>query len=101
KNNSIINKLLLLFQADYSGCKDDLNVAPLVEKWSEIMEKMKQENIPFSIRELNVNGLDLQRIGIKKAETSKVLDSLLKCVCDLEIKNEKNSLLKKAKCLIV
>ena len=65
------------------------------------MEKMKRDKIPFSLKELNVNGLDLQKIGVKHADISKMLDALLKKVCYYEVKNEKKLLMKKAQCLNV
>ena len=52
----IADDLLLLKQADYSACKDDLSTAPCVKRWRALMDKMKGEGVPFSLKQLAVKG---------------------------------------------
>lgn len=90
----ILQKLLLTKQADYSACKDDPGVAPVVTKWKGILEKMRAEGVPFSLKELAVKGDDLAFLPPeKRAETLKAL--LLYCAED-GARNEREKLLKYA-----
>jgi hypothetical protein len=49
KNYPFIPKLLLAKQADFSACKDDLSLAPTVERWQGIIEKMKEQGAKLII----------------------------------------------------
>lgn len=69
--------LLALLQADYSACKDDLSPAPVAVKWLEIYNRMEREHAPRSLRELNVNGKELQTLGVPPERTAAVLHKLL------------------------
>ena len=55
----VIDDLLALKQADYSACKDDLSKAPCVKKWESVIEKMKSESVPFTLKQLAVRGDEL------------------------------------------
>lgn len=59
ENYDIYPLILLIKQADYSGCKDDLAVCPTVRKWTNIYDKMKAAGAPFTIGELALDGNDL------------------------------------------
>lgn len=78
KHAELIDKLFLLKQADYSACKDDLSPAPTVVKWKNILETMKKEGAPLTLKELAVNGGDLARLGYKGAEIGEKLGELLR-----------------------
>ena len=93
KNYPFIPKLLLAKQADFSACKDDLSIAPTVQRWQGIIEKMKEEKLPFSIKELAVNGEDLIKAGVPKKQIGKTLQNLLDLVVGGEKQNEKQTLL--------
>ena len=54
KNYEYLEELMLLKQADYSACKDDLSPAPTVVKMRAILENMKAEGVPFTLKELSV-----------------------------------------------
>lgn len=77
ENNDILPALLLLKQADYSACKDDLSTAPGVEKWKKIYRKMKNEGVPMSLKELAVRGDTLIGAGICPDEVGGILNRLL------------------------
>ena len=93
ENHLLIPKLLLAKQADYSACKDDLGKAPTVIRWQGIINKMKEENIPFSIKDLEVNGNDLKELGLEKKDIGKTLKKMHQLVLNGEKKNEKETLL--------
>lgn len=90
----LLEKLLLIKQADYSGCKDDLSPCPTGEKWRKILEKMRRENAPLTLKELRIKGNELTEIGIPKNEISKYLKQLLLFAVN-EPKANENAKLKK------
>ena len=52
----------------------------------------------FSLRQLKINGNDLEKIGIKPScETGKILNELLDMVIDGYVDNDTEKLLEKAK----
>ena len=55
----IFTALLLVKQADYSACKDDLSPAPCVIRLKNLEAKMRAENVPFSLKELAVRGNEI------------------------------------------
>lgn len=73
----ILDKLLMLKQADFSACKDDKSEAPCVAKWKKIYAKMVAEGVPLTKKGLAVRGDDLIEAGISPCETAKTLDFLL------------------------
>ena len=94
---AILEKLLAVKQADFSGCKDDLSPCPTTLKWREILTKMQSENAPKTLKELAINGKDLQMQGYPANSIGKLLKKLLlRAACSPE-DNEKARLLKLAK----
>ena len=92
----VIPDLLLLKQADYSACKDDLSKAPCVEKWEGIISKMQKEGVPFTLKQLAVRGDELIAAGIAKENAGKALEFLLgECALDARA-NVKEKLIKLA-----
>ena len=55
----IFAALLLVKQADYSACKDNLSPAPCVIRLKNLEAKMRAENVPFSLKELAVRGNEI------------------------------------------
>ncbi len=101
KNNDIFEKVLLLKQADYSACKDDLSPAPCVIKWKRIYAGMLEEGAPVSLKQLDVRGDELIKAGIKPEEVGKVLETLLyDCALDGRL-NVNKTLLERAKRLTI
>jgi tRNA nucleotidyltransferase (CCA-adding enzyme) len=99
KNYDVLDDLLLLKQADFSACKDNLNRAPCVEKWEKIYDKMKSEGVPFTLKELAVHGNDLLALGVPAERVGKILTALQEeCVCDGRL-NERGRLLVRAKAI--
>ena len=95
KNYELYPLLLLLKQADYSGCKDDLSPCPTLVKWRGIEEKMRAEGVPFTLKQLAVRGDALR--GILPAEqTGRALEALLLWCAQDGRRNEKGALLREA-----
>ncbi len=93
EHHDILRELLLLKQADFSACKDDLRPAPTCVRWEALFEKMKAENVPFSLKELRVNGNDLLEVGLPAKNLSSVLSTLLSHVAITPKDNEKPRLI--------
>ena len=97
ENHRYIEKLLLLKQADYSACKDDLSVAPTVKKWNAIAEKMRAEGAPFTLKELKIDGTDLAGLGYRGKALGEQLKKLFRlAVLDGKM-NDRKKLLSVAK----
>ena len=95
ENNPLFDKLLLLKQADYSACKDDLSPAPCAVKWRKIYEKMIEENAPFTVKQLKIKGDELISCGVPAEKVGKILKTLL-LSCAYEPKLNDGEYLKKA-----
>lgn len=95
-NYDLLDKLLLLKQADFSGCKGNLEIAPCVVKWNKILNGMREECVPFTVKELNVRGDALINSGVPKAKCAEVLHYLLSECAAGNIKNEEDTLKKYA-----
>lgn len=92
----LLDKLLLLKQADFSACTDDLSPAPTCVKWRELLERLKRENAPLTLKALAVNGKDLQTIGIPNERIAHTLHALLLHAVTSPRENEKTRLLRLA-----
>lgn len=96
RNMPYLDKLLLLKQADFSACRDDLTEAPTVTKWKAIYKKMHEEGAPFDLKELDVRGNELIEAGVPPARTGEVLQTLLEeCAANPSL-NVKHALVKRA-----
>lgn len=96
RNLDIFDDLLLLKQADFSACKDDLSTAPCVTKWKRIFEDMVRGGVPLSLKQLAVRGNELIGAGICPDETAKTLKMLLEECAVGNVANQKEKLLKYA-----
>lgn len=100
QNADIWQETLDLRQADFSACKDDLSEAPCVTRWKTVYEKMKSEGAPFNLKQLAVNGGDLQALGARGAEIGGILQYLLTECATGRLKNDRRELLKRARSMI-
>lgn len=94
RHYGILEKLLLLKQADFSGCKDNLSTAPTVLRWKELLETMRKENVPFTLKDLDVTGKDLLTAGLPAPNLSKILARLLEHTAVHPLDNNKPTLIK-------
>ena len=93
KNLEYFDKLMYLKQADFSACKDDLSTAPSVLKMTGILNKMKEEGVPLTLKDLAVRGNELIDTGCPKNLTAKALERLLLDCAVGQVENEKQKLL--------
>ena len=96
QNYALLPKLLALFQADFSACKDDLSPAPAAVKWQQISDKMQKEGAPRSLKELNLKGGDLLSLGLKSEKIGSALNELLLFCLEDGSRNKRDTLLKRA-----
>ena len=94
RHYDVLEKLLLVKQADYSGCKDDLSTAPTVLRWTKLLDDMRKENVPFTLKGLAVTGKDLLNVGIPAPTLSKILRQLLEHTAVRPMDNTKITLTK-------
>lgn len=96
KNHDIFDKLLMIKQADFSACRDNLSIAPCVTRWREIYGRMRDERVPFTVKELKANGAELIAAGVQPKNTGKICEVLLaECALDGAL-NKKERLIKRA-----
>jgi tRNA nucleotidyltransferase (CCA-adding enzyme) len=96
QNLDILENLLSLKQADYSACKDNLGQAPVVQRWRNILQQMKKEGIPLSLKELKIRGDLLIANGIPPKEVGTILEKLLNECVSHAVPNTQARLLKMA-----
>ena len=89
-NKDIFDKLLMIKQADFSACKDDLSEAPCAVKWKAIYEKMKAEGAPMELKELAIRGDEVIAAGVPAPDVGKVLEELLiDCALNAHLNDKK------------
>ena len=96
RNLPYLDKLLLLKQADFSACRDNLSEAPTVTKWKAIYKKMREEGAPFDLKGLAVRGNELIEAGVPAAKTGDVLQMLLEECAVNPSYNNRQTLIKRA-----
>lgn len=96
-NLQLFDKLLLIKQADFSACKDDLSPAPCVIKWQKIYTDMQKEGVPLTLKQLKIKGNNLIDAGISPDEVGKTLNFLLEQCAMGTIANDRQKLLISAK----
>ncbi len=89
----LLEELILIKQADYSGCMDDTSVAPTVKRWKQLLAKMKNEGAPLRLKDLAVGGQDLIHL-VPAPMISKTLQELLYHAACFPKDNKKEKLLR-------
>ncbi len=89
----VLEDLLLLKQADFSACTDDLSPAPTCVRWQALLEKMQSQNVPFTLKQLAVSGKDLLNV-VPTSSISDILNQLLLHTACNPQDNEKTKLLR-------
>ncbi len=95
-NASRLPELLKLKQADYSACADDIGKAPTCARWESLLEKMRKEGVPFSLKELAVNGKELADSGVPAPRLAQTLQALLSHTALFPKDNKKEKLIRLA-----
>lgn len=96
----ILESLLLVKQADFSACTDDLSVAPTCKRWEALLAKMQSEGAPLTLKELAITGKDLLTLGIPPVQITPLLQALLAHAAVNPTDNHKARLLRLAKGLL-
>ena len=65
ENSEFTEDLLALKQADYRAGKDATGTSPTVKKWLDILNEMKKEGAPFSVKDLKISARELENMGFK------------------------------------
>ena len=97
KNADIIEDLISVKIADGCACKLTDGISISAYKMMTLLKIMREEDLPFSVKELEINGREvIEIIGEdNKNFTAKTLDKLLEYVAVKDVINEKESLKKK------
>lgn len=93
---TILEKLLLLKQADFSACADDTSPAPTCVKWRKLLQKMQAEHAPLTLKELALSGNDLLTLEVPPYRIAEFLRRLLTHAICFPKDNEKTRLLRLA-----
>lgn len=78
KNADILADLAALKDADYMGSGMHFGRNPSGIRMEETLRRMREEGVPFSIKDLKVGGSDLIALGIPPAERGKRMEELLR-----------------------
>lgn len=95
RNYAVIDKLIALVRADSLGT-GIFSDCPRADRFQATLNRMKEEKIPFTVRDLAVNGDDIKNLGFKGEKIGKALSLLLAECIDGRLKNEREALLRTA-----
>ncbi len=90
----ILEDLLKVKQADYSGCMDEMGIAPTVARWKALLSRMKKEGAPLTLKQLAITGKDLIDL-VPATKISVVLKQLLYHAAAFPQENTKEQLLRR------
>ena len=92
RNHKVIDKLIALVRADSKGTGlfDD---SPRADRFQATLDAMKREKIPFTVRQLAVNGDDMKKLGLKGEKIGDALQELLTGCLDGILRNDREVLL--------
>lgn len=96
RNYAVIDKLIALVRADSAGTGvfDD---CPRADRFEATLDKMKKEGVPFTLKQLKVNGDDIKSLGLKGESIGRVLGELLDGCVEGRFGNSREELLAAAK----
>ena len=81
ENYQILDKLLLLKEADFRALKDQPVPIDLNLRVKNLITQMKSDKTPFSIKELNLSAIDLMQLGFNGKQIGYALKRLMReCV---------------------
>lgn len=97
KNIDRLEKLFAIKIADFRACKDEEGQPQTLKKWKSLLEIMKKDGTPFSLKQLKISGQDLIGMGMKGDRVGKCLDDLFDMAVANPDKNNRGYLLTIAK----
>ena len=90
----LYRKLIRLQRADTLGLAEKFHTRlPHFERLEELLDEVLAEGECFSLKDLAVNGSDLQKLGLKGKQIGVCLNMLLEAVMNNEVNNNKNELI--------
>lgn len=92
RNHAVIDKLIALIRADSAGT-GVFSDCPRADRFQKTYDEMKEKGIPFTVRDLAVNGDDMKKLGLRGEEIGCVLGALLGECTDGSLGNERAALL--------
>lgn len=95
-NRDIFEKILLIKQADFSACRDDTSEAPSVTRFKKIYNRMREDGVPFTLKELKIKGDELLALGFAPAKVGETLSCLLNDCAVGAVVNERTALATRA-----
>ncbi len=92
RNHKVIDKLIALVRADSKGTGlfDD---SPRADRFQSTLDAMIKKKIPFTVRQLAVNGNDIKKLGFKGEKIGEVLQELLTGCIEGNLGNDRETLL--------
>ncbi len=96
ENQDILDKVILLMQADFSACKDNLSPAPASVALAAFREQMIADGLPLSLKDLAVKGGDLALASFPPEHIGETLDALLEDSTIQGFPNDKDTLKERA-----
>lgn len=97
KNQDMLDKLLMVKQADFRASLETHDVAPTLIKWGRIIQKMQEDGTPFSLKALNISAAELIEIGFEDKDIGKELKKLWEVAVSHPEQNKNQTLLTIAK----
>ena len=97
KHYENIEPLLMVKQADFRASLEVDYTAPTVEKWNKIIDKMRSDGTPFSLKQLKIDASRLIEIGYSGSQIGIELNKLFDFVVLNPEKNVEQTLLALAK----
>lgn len=91
ENYKYIDDIISFKEADKRGKTDDPQTPIIPLKKTK--QEMESKKIPFSVKDLPVNGKDLIDLSIKESERAKVLSVLLKAIAENNLLNDRDKAL--------
>ncbi|MBR2904236.1 MAG: CCA tRNA nucleotidyltransferase [Clostridia bacterium] len=77
-NYPLLEDVMLLKQADFSGCMDNLSPAPTVVRWRALLAEMERQKAPLTLKQLAVDGKDLVSAGVEGKKVGEILQKMLR-----------------------
>ena len=92
RNHGHIDKLIALVRADSAGT-GIFTDCPRADRFDATLAKMRADGVPFTVRELAVDGNDLKKFGLRGEKIGETQRTLLDACIEGRQKNEKSGLL--------
>lgn len=92
RNYAVIDKLIALVRADSKGT-GLFTDSPRADRFQATLDAMTEQKIPFTVRQLAVNGNDMKKLGLKGAKIGEALQELLTGCLDGNLGNDRDVLL--------